>query len=115
MDVKVLRFLELSSEFCKEPEDYEGFSNVATGTTCILGTSYSGTVLSTANYANIAPHLKLEQFKNQKQSEIEKAERWEEFLNQKQSEIEKAERWEEFLELKNDLKQYLEAKIKLTK
>ena len=22
MDVKILRFLELSSEFCKEPEDY---------------------------------------------------------------------------------------------
>ena len=109
MDVKILRFLELSSEFCKEPEDYneysvnyfynrKGFSNVATGTTCISGTSYSGTVLSTANYANIAPHLKLEQFKSQKQSEIEKA-----------------ERWEEFLKLKNDLKQYLEAKIKLTK
>ena len=103
MDVKFLRFLELSSEFCKEPEDYRGFNNVATGTTCISGTSYSetsysGTVLSTANYANIAPHLKLEQFKSQKQAEIEKA-----------------ERWEEFLELKNNLKQYLKAKIKLTK
>ena len=98
MDVKILRFLELSSEFCKEPEDYNGFSNVATGTTCISGISYSGTVLSTYNYINTVPHLKLEQFKNQKQSEIEKA-----------------ERWEEFLELKNDLKQYLEAKIKLTK
>ena len=103
MDVKILRFLELSSEFCKEPEDYKGFNNVATGTTCISGISYSGTyysgtVLSTANYANIAPPSKLEQFRNQKQSEIEKA-----------------ERWEEFLELKNDLKQYLEAKIKLTK
>ena len=103
MDVKILRFLELSSEFCKEPEDYKGFSNIATGTTRISGisysgTSYSGTVLSTANYANIAPHLKLEQFKSQKQAEIEKA-----------------ERWEEFLKLKNDLKQYLEAKIKLTK
>lgn len=24
MDVKILRFLELSSEFCKEPEDYNG-------------------------------------------------------------------------------------------
>ena len=24
MDVKILRFLELSSEFCKEPEDYKG-------------------------------------------------------------------------------------------
>lgn len=35
MDVKILRFLELSSEFCKEPEDYKGFSNVATGTTCV--------------------------------------------------------------------------------
>ena len=35
MDVKILRFLELSSEFCKEPEDYNGFSNVATGTTWI--------------------------------------------------------------------------------
>ena len=93
MDVKILRFLELSSEFCKEPEDYKGFSNVATGT--IGG---SGIVLSTASYANTVPHLKLEQFRNQKQSEIEKA-----------------ERWEEFLELKNDLKQYLEAKIKLTK
>ena len=98
MDVKNLRFLELSSEFCKEPEGYKVFSNVATGTTCISGTSYSGTVLSTANYANIAPPPKLEQFRNQKQSEIEKA-----------------ERWEEFLELKNDLKQYLKAKIKLTK
>ena len=92
MDVKILRFLELSSEFCKEPEDYKGFSNVATGT------SYLGTVFSTASYANTVPHLKLEQFKSQKQAEIEKA-----------------ERWEEFLELKNDLKQYLEAKIKLTK
>ena len=92
MDVKFLRFLELSSEFCKEPEDYKGFSNVATGT------SYLGTVFSTASYANTVPHLKLEQFKSQKQAEIEKA-----------------ERWEEFLELKNDLKQYLEAKIKLTK
>ena len=103
MDVKILRFLELSSEFCKEPEDYKGFSNVATGTTWISGisysgTSYSGTALSTANYANIAPPSKLEQFRNQKQAEIEKA-----------------ERWEEFLKLKNDLKQYLEAKIKLTK
>ena len=103
MDVKILRFLELSSEFCKEPEGYKGFKTVATGTTWISGisysgTSYSGTALSTANYANIAPPSELEQFKNQKQSEIEKA-----------------ERWEEFLELKNDLKQYLEAKIKLTK
>ena len=98
MDVKILRFLELSSEFCKEPEDYKGFKNVATGTTCISGTSYLGTVFSTASYANTVPHLKLEQFKSQKQAEIEKA-----------------ERWEEFLELKNDLKQYLEAKIKLTK
>ena len=98
MDVKILRFLELSSEFCKEPEDYNGFSNVATGTTWISGTHYSGTVFSTASYANTVPHLKLEQFKSQKQAEIEKA-----------------ERWEEFLELKNDLKQYLEAKIKLTK
>ena len=98
MDVKILRFLELSSEFCKEPEDYKGFSNVATGTTCISGISYSGTVLSTYNYINTILPSKLEQFRNQKQSEIEKA-----------------ERWEEFLELKNDLKQYLEAKIKLTK
>ena len=98
MDVKILRFLELSSEFCKEPEDYNGFSNVATGTTCISGISYSGTVLSTYNYINTVPPSKLEQFKSQKQAEIEKA-----------------ERWEEFLELKNDLKQYLEAKIKLTK
>ena len=93
MDVKILRFLELSSEFCKEPEDYKGFNNVATGTTCI-----SGIVLSTDNYASTVSPSKLEQFRNQKQSEIEKA-----------------ERWEEFLELKNDLKQYLEAKIKLTK
>ena len=98
MDVKILRFLELSSEFCKEPEDYKGFNNVATGTTWISGTSYTGTVLSTANYANIAPPSKIEQFKNQKQAEIEKA-----------------ERWEEFQELKNNLKQYLKAKIKLTK
>ena len=98
MDVKILRFLELSSEFCKEPEDYKGFSNIATGTTCISGTSYSGIVLSTASYVNTVPHLKLEQFKSQKQAEIEKA-----------------ERWEEFLKLKNDLNQYLEAKIKLTK
>ena len=98
MDVKILRFLELSSEFCKEPEDYKGFSNVATGTTCISGTYYSGTVLSTYNYINTVLPSKLEQFKSQKQAEIEKA-----------------ERWEEFLELKNDLKQYLEAKIKLTK
>ena len=103
MDVKFLRFLELSSEFCKEPEDYNGFSNVATGTTWISGisysgTSYSGTVLSTYNYINTVLPSKLEQFKSQKQAEIEKA-----------------ERWEEFLELKNDLKQYLEAKIKLTK
>ena len=98
MDVKILRFLELSSEFCKEPEDYKGFSNVATGTTFISGISYSGIVLSTDNYASTVSPSKLEQFRNQKQSEIEKA-----------------ERWEEFLELKNDLKQYLEAKIKLTK
>ena len=98
MDVKILRFLELSSEFCKEPEGYKVFSNVATGTTCISGISYSGIVLSTDNYASTVPPSKLEQFKSQKQSEIEKA-----------------ERWEEFLELKNDLKQYLEAKIKLTK
>ena len=103
MDVKILRFLELSSEFCKDPEDYKGFSNVAIGTTCISGisysgTSYSGTVLSTDNYASTVSPSKLEQFRNQKQSEIEKA-----------------ERWEEFLKLKNDLKQYLEAKIKLTK
>ena len=98
MDVKVLRFLELSSEFCKEPEGYKVFSNVATGTTCISGISYPGIVLSTDNYASTVPPSKLEQFRNQKQSEIEKA-----------------ERWEEFLELKNDLKQYLEAKIKLTK
>ena len=86
MDVKILRFLELSSEFCKEPEDYKGFSNVPIAPIGITGTSYSGisysgipysgTVLSTADYANIAPHLKLEQFKSQKQSEIEKAERW---------------------------------------
>ena len=98
MDVKFLRFLELSSEFCKEPEDYKGFSNVVIGTTSTVGGAYLGTAFSTANYASTVPPSKLEQFKSQKQSEIEKA-----------------ERWEEFLELKNDLKQYLEAKIKLTK
>ena len=98
MDVKILRFLELSSEFCKEPEDYKGFNTVATGTTCISGISYSGTVFSTDNFTITVSPSKLEQFRNQKQSEIGKA-----------------ERWEEFLELKNDLKQYLEAKIKLTK
>ena len=82
MDVKILRFLELSSEFCKEPEGYNGFSNVATGTTwipgttCISGISYSGIVLSTDNYASTVSPSKLEQFKSQKQSEIEKAERW---------------------------------------
>ena len=88
MDVKILRFLELSSEFCKEPEDYNGFSNVATGTTWISGTHYSGTVLSTYNYINTILPSKLEQLKKQKQSEIEKA-----------------ERWEKNIELKNDLKQ----------
>ena len=98
MDVKILRFLELSSEFCKEPEGYKGFNTVATGTTCISGISYSGTVFSTDNFTITVSPSKLEQFRNQKQSEIGKA-----------------ERWEEFLELKNDLKQYLEAKIKLTK
>ena len=64
MDVKFLRFLELSSEFCKEPEDYKGFSNVLIGAIGVSGiaysgTSYSGTVLSTANYANIAPTFKI--------------------------------------------------------
>ena len=80
MDVKILRFLELSSEFCKEPEGYKVFSNVATGTTYISGISHSGIVLSTDNYASTVSPSKLEQFRNQKQSEIEKAERWEEFL-----------------------------------
>ena len=103
MDVKILRFLELSSEFCKEPEDYRGFNNIAIETIGGSGTHYSGvvylgTAFSTATYASTVPPSKLEQFKSQKQAEIEKA-----------------ERWEEFLELKNDLKQYLEAKIKLTK
>ena len=102
MDVKILRFLELSSEFCKEPEGYEGFSNVLIGAIGVSGAAYSGIAysgsISTLNNTITAPHLKLEQFKSQKQAEIEKA-----------------ERWEEFLELKNDLKQYLEAKIKLTK
>ena len=37
-------------------------------------------VLSTDNYASTVSPSKLEQFKSQKQSEIEKAERWEEFL-----------------------------------
>ena len=94
MDVKFLRFLELSSEFCKEPEVYNIVNstiNIASQNWATLG--YSGT----ANIGTDAPS-KLEQFKSQKQAEIEKA-----------------ERWEEFLELKNDLKQYLEAKIKLTK
>ena len=64
MDVKILKFLELSSEFCKEPEDYKGFNNVATGTTWISGThcsgvAYLGTAFSTANYANIAPTFKI--------------------------------------------------------
>lgn len=88
MDVKFLRFLELSSEFCKEPEGYD-VNNI-----CIQGIdmTFSG------NYrVNTDTPSKLEQFKSQKQAEIEKA-----------------ERWEEFLELKNNLKQYLEAKIKLT-
>ena len=107
MDVKFLRFLELSSEFCKEPEDYKGFSNVLIGAIGVSGAAYSGIAysgiaysgsISTLNNTITAPPSKLEQFKSQKQAEIEKA-----------------ERWEEFLELKNDLKQYLEAKIKLTK
>ena len=89
MEVKFLRFLELSSEFCKEPEVY------AVSNSCIQGThiTFSGSFGVATNITS-----KLEQFKSQKQAEIEKA-----------------ERWEEFLELKNDLKQYLEAKIKLTK
>ena len=94
MEVKFLRFLKLSSEFCKEPETYNIVNstlNITSQNWVALG--YSGT----ASTGTDAPS-KLEQFRNQKQSEIEKA-----------------ERWEEFLELKNDLKQYLEAKIKLTK
>ena len=102
MDVKILRFLELSSEFCKEPEDYRGFSNVLIGAIGVSGAAYSGIAysgsISTLNNTITAPPSKLEQFKSQKQAEIEKA-----------------ERWEEFLELKNNLKQYLKAKIKLTK
>ena len=94
MDVKFLRFLELSSEFCKEPEVYKAINNDLTINSQSLEVSmYSRTVSMSTG----APS-KLEQFKSQKQSEIEKA-----------------ERWEEFLELKNNLKQYLKAKIKLTK
>ena len=94
MDVKFLRFLELSSEFCKEPEVYKVINNNLTiNSQGWVASGCSGTVIIGTD----APS-KIEQFKNQKQAEIEKA-----------------ERWEEFLELKNDLKQYLEAKIKLTK
>ena len=93
MDVKNLRFLELSSEFCKEPLGYE----VTNTNFCITSSAYEISYSGTVNIGTDAPS-KLKQFKSQKQSEIEKA-----------------ERWEEFLELKNDLKQYLEAKIKLTK
>ena len=92
MDVKFLRFLKLSSEFCKEPEGYNVASNY------IQGTSITLSGYPTANSLVIDAPSKLEQFKSQKQAEIEKA-----------------ERWEEFLELKKDLKQYLESKIKLTK
>ena len=103
MEVKFLRFLELSSEFCEEPDDYRGSSSyVVPESTMASGRAYSGIEylgsFSTAIYANTVPPSRLEQFKSQKQAEIEKA-----------------ERWEEFLELKKDLKQYLEAKIKLTK
>lgn len=92
MDVKFLRFLELSSEFCKEPEGYNVANNYIQGTSITL-TGYSGNCNGITNTPS-----KLQQFKSQKQAEIEKA-----------------ERWEEFLELKKDLRQYLEAKIKLTK
>ena len=88
MDVKILRFLELSSEFCKEPEVYKAINSQAWAVSGYLGAISMSTDTPS----------KLEQFKSQKQAEIEKA-----------------ERWEEFLELKKDLKQYLEAKIKLTK
>ena len=94
MDVKILRFLELSSEFCKEPEVYKAINNDLT----INSQSWEVSMYSRAINIATGVSSKLEQFKSQKQSEIEKA-----------------ERWEEFLELKNDLKQYLEAKIKLTK
>ena len=43
MDVKFLRFLELSSEFCKEPEGYNVSNNY------IQGTSITLTGYSTAN------------------------------------------------------------------
>ena len=94
MDVKILRFLELSSEFCKEPEVYKAINNDLTINSQAWAVSgYLGAISMSTDTPS-----KLEQFKSQKQAEIEKA-----------------ERWEEFLELKKDLKQYLEAKIKLTK
>ena len=94
MEVKFLRFLELSSEFCKEPEVYKVINNDLTiHNKGWVVSGCSGTINRATGVSS-----KLEQFKSQKQAEIEKA-----------------ERWEEFLELKKDLKQYLEAKIKLTK
>ena len=74
MDVKFLRFLELSSEFCKEPEGYNVASNYIQCTSITL----SGSSVKCNGVTNTSS--KLQQFKSQKQAEIEKAERWEEFL-----------------------------------
>ena len=76
MDVKILRFLELSSEFCKEPEDYKVINkDLTTHNKGWIVSGCSGTINRATGVSS-----KLEQFKSQKQSEIEKAERWEEFL-----------------------------------
>ena len=61
MDVKFLRFLELSSEFCKEPEGYITLNN-----TDFL-TGFSITYTGNCNGITDAPS-KLEQFKSQKQA-----------------------------------------------
>lgn len=79
MDVKILRFLELSSEFCKEPEGYKVINNDLTiHNKGWVVSGCSGTINTATGVSS-----KLEQFKSQKQAEIEKAERWEEFLELK--------------------------------
>lgn len=99
MEDKILRFIELSEEFAKCPEEYSKFPTSG-GYAYLNVTSTS----NTTSFAYLPSQVKLEA--------KTKLERYKESLDEV---LAKAERWEEYVSLQSDLKVFFKVKLKLDK
>jgi hypothetical protein len=103
IEKKILRFVELSKEFSKKPEELGNYIENSS-LHFVTETSNIGLIQLSPSYCSTRSCQT-----NTSKSPLER------FKEDKKEEIKKAERWYEFVELRNDLNSYFSAKNELNK